>query len=339
MTLSPYWVTIEETPERAVLMNSKVVATHSGTRYKFYERKTKKEITFNEGMEAAKEMLVSRAPFSVDVFTRYAGIGKTEGYLHAYVNAMEGDVRVGAIDGVTQEFLRANWPPTLWRPPDRQAMVGAVWFSKEKSLVLMPLPERLPGNERRSIGEQGQWDYPGIYPSLAATDGKSAVGLIGLHGWGEPGGNIELACHWNLEDLRPTTLHPRWASTSRAHMVDGDVVVGTAWRGGGNPNAVLWTMGANEVKVLREYAHAYFSRKDIQAGATLWGSKRRAASWRGTRDSYVDLHALLPAGYRGSDAYWVDKQGTVFGIGEDAKGRRFGIEWKENPIHKILKSL
>jgi hypothetical protein len=69
----------------------------------------------------------------------------------------------------------------------------------------------------------------------------------------------------------------------------------------------------------------------VGSGARDGESHNRALAWRGTRESVVDLHALLPAGYRMGDslAKDVDVNGDIVGTAtEDVTQQTVAVLWR-----------
>jgi hypothetical protein len=52
-----------------------------------------------------------------------------------------------------------------------------------------------------------------------------------------------------------------------------------------------------------------------------------ARLWKGTADSAVDLHDLLPPGFTNSTAYSIDAAGNIYGLASDSNGVSHAVEW------------
>lgn len=340
MTLSPYWVEIQAAEQtsnandhRVVVMNEDVYAAKTRSQgVRFYERSTGKQLPFDEGITRASDVFRSRVFLDSRDLPLHFKLSPPKGALSAHINGFVEDVKVGTVNEIDYDALRILLPDnTRLGAKGNLASLPCVWIGDKQSLVILPLTDRPLREENRSNRDPGWWDYLNVRAEVGGTDGKSAVGLITA--WNDSGPFH--AAHWELETLTARNLNPRWATHSNAYAVDGDLVVGVAWQGEA-ARAILWEISSKRVIVLRENAHAHDVRGNLQVGDATFKGKYRAAAWRGTSESYIDLHATLPATVKWSRAYWIDKKGTMFGLAEDEKGRVVGVEWKENPIRKLL---
>lgn len=148
---------------------------------------------------------------------------------------------------------------------------------------------------------------------LRATDGERLVGSVEGR-----------AALWPTFASAPIDLHPAGCYSSEVAACDGEAVAGVAFRGT-KARAALWggSSSSSFVDLTPEgfqVGHVLAAAHGFQVGAVrdtdVTGSGMasladRAALWRGTAGSFVDLNALLPpeSGLQASKAYGLERQG------------------------------
>jgi len=156
------------------------------------------------------------------------------------------------------------------------------------------------------------------------ADGGLQVGYVA------DAAGVRHASVWSGSAASWVDLNPDGAEQSTAEDVDGDQVVGSAKVNGGG--ACLWNRaGDSWVWVglhpagLNEMSAAFAVHAGEQVGVVFNNDPYHAALWRGTADSYVDLHAFLPREFGESLAsgIWHDAEYTyVVGYGYNTKRQR-----------------
>lgn len=141
-------------------------------------------------------------------------------------------------------------------------------------------------------------------------------------------------------DLNPTNLVGRTSSIAYGTTSDGTIQVGfsSGTGTGNNSHATLWGSSANSAVDLNPAgvttSVAYDAGSDaagnpIEVGygnGTATGGKNQAFLWSGLATSFINLGALLPAGWT-SQASSIDSFGNIYGTGFNTANRPFAIEW------------
>jgi uncharacterized membrane protein len=100
--------------------------------------------------------------------------------------------------------------------------------------------------------------------------------------------------------------------------------------GYGDAGALLWHGTAGSVVKLSgglPNTAAYATNGSIQAGVYIPESEQRAIAWFGSAASRINLHDLLPPGFRASAATAIDADGAIYGYAVDADGQYHVIAW------------
>jgi hypothetical protein len=196
----------------------------------------------------------------------------------------------------------------------------------EPAFLAQAIGGRLP-----QVGDRRTRTNLAIY-DVAATDGDAVVGSVEFGERRNP-----YALYWEIGTDRCILLHPPQATSSRAYAVDKGTVGGMCAIQG-REFATVWF--ARQPVLLKENATVRDVRGDVQVGHAYKGLNAawdRAALWKGTPESYVDLHKLLPSRMKTSKAINIAEDGTIYGSGRDTKNHTVGIEWKPNPLYKPKK--
>jgi hypothetical protein len=136
------------------------------------------------------------------------------------------------------------------------------------------------------------------------------------------GGNVDLpqgrhAALWNGSASSWIDLSPTLSNSTVFAMVPG-VQVGEA--GVSHPHATLWT-GTPESRVDLNPPWAfgnsafYATTGEFHAGMFTQNGLEHAAVCLGTRESWIDLHALLPSTYTSSFARAIERDGDTLYVG------------------------
>lgn len=171
--------------------------------------------------------------------------------------------------------------------------------------TMVELPPAEAGNEAMAQGTDGAW----------------VVGRVGRTGG-------QRAALWPADGSRVIVLGDERSITEACAVADGEQV-GVRWTGKGNA-AALWRGDAASFVDLTPAGHqsgwargcargfqvGHVQVKDtLRSGSSSMASK--AALWRGSAASFVDLHALLPAPWNASSAGVVEVRDGVLRIAGD----------------------
>lgn len=157
------------------------------------------------------------------------------------------------------------------------------------------------------------------------------------YGTAAPTGHIERAVRWSGTAESMIELHPEGYDRSYIFDAQGGQQVGSAFHTQSfQTRAILWhgVPGSHVNLTPPGYtiASALGVANNVQAGyvGSLQTNDPRAAMWRGSAESFVDLHALLPAGYRSSIAWGIDPvTGDIVGSAYNTSMQRFeAIIWR-----------
>lgn len=141
-----------------------------------------------------------------------------------------------------------------------------------------------------------------------------------------------VAISWNIDRGTYVILHPAGATVSSALAVDRGTIGGYV-----DDQAALWR--GNVLTLLRRNAMVLDVRGEVQVGVTKRPGTAlgdRAALWRGTPESHLDLHSYLPRDFKTSVATHIGEDGTIYGWGRNLQSRLVGLEWKLNPVRAAL---
>ena len=143
---------------------------------------------------------------------------------------------------------------------------------------------------------------------------------------------VRHASLWNGSAETWVDLHPAGAEYSSAEDVDGEQVVGSAKEVNDQGHARLWYReGDTWVCVdlhphgLNERSAAFAVHGGEQVGIVFDNTPYHAALWRGTADSYVDLHTFLPRDFEWSMAVGISHDAVytyVVGYGWNSRRQR-----------------
>ena len=192
-------------------------------------------------------------------------------------------------------------------------------------------------------------------------DSSESLGTSGAQqvGWGIPNGGTLLggpshALLWRGSAASVVDLHPSGFDSSEALGTSGGQQVGWGVPTGGTFSrgpfhALLWRGSAGSVVDLHP-SRSKWGFVDSQALATSGGQQvgwggwglpgwnenhggpSHALLWRGSADSVVDLHLLLPQGFESSYALGIDATGDVVGFAstEGAIHTPYAFLWKRD---------
>lgn len=158
----------------------------------------------------------------------------------------------------------------------------------------------------------------GSEASASATDGAWVVGTVGQAGGAR-------AALWPADGSRVTVLGDSRSLSEASGVADGEQV-GVRWTGRGAAPA-LWRGTADSLVDLTpegyESGRAEGCARGYQAGHVKVKEKtrsgggsmaNRAALWNGDAESFLDLHAFLPAPWNASDASAIEVRDGVLRI-------------------------
>jgi hypothetical protein len=195
------------------------------------------------------------------------------------------------------------------------------------------------GNLDHAVLWAGNADsYIDINP--AGMTSSRAFGLDATHqvgsGGGSVTGNAEHALLWT-NGASAVDLHPAGFAASQAHTVHDGREVGIGYLSlGGNPHALLWNGASPDAVDLTPAfaagAVAYGVDAASVVGYTISSfNVQHAAYWSDSAASYIDLHALLPAGFISSQAYDIAADGTIYGTALDINNVYHSVSWTPVP--------
>jgi hypothetical protein len=149
-----------------------------------------------------------------------------------------------------------------------------------------------------------------------AVRGAGDVHLFATDGTRFAGSTQGRATLWPSLEAAPIDLTPEGLAMSEIQALDGDLQIGTVWKGW-CPRAAIWRGSAASFTDLTptgfeagsayDGAHGYqvgFVRVTDNAPGGTPGSDNRAVLWQGTADNWFDLNALLPAKKYNASAAW-----------------------------------
>lgn len=212
----------------------------------------------------------------------------------AYATSVQSLTGPSLQGGYINEFPLGDNIPALWRgtPESYVRMLPAGWWS----------------GAIKGVSDQVQVG--------------SAAGPIG-HG----------ACVWYGTPESALLIHPPGYAGSSAFAIGGSQVVGSAYVRGTTYHALLWVAPAWVWVDLNPtgatWSTAYDTNGRDQCGAIVTAGVMRATVWRGSPESFTDLHRLLPARmFRGSQARAIDVAGNILGHAEDMRGYSRIVLWR-----------
>jgi hypothetical protein len=173
--------------------------------------------------------------------------------------------------------------------------------------------------------------------SALDTDGTQQVGYAFYNRPNTPPYHAVL---WHGAGNPPVDLHP---NANFSHSFATSTADGQQGGYGWGPatdddlHALLWKGSAASVVDLNPPGFYSSSINAVRGGIQVGGGGRYsdghgvALAWRGTPTSVIDLHALLPAGYRLSNsiAKDIDENGNIVGLAtEDSTQQTVAVVWK-----------
>jgi hypothetical protein len=168
----------------------------------------------------------------------------------------------------------------------------------------------------------GNWSYTQLSTPYGA-EGRQA-GAHAVYGGKEYGSwsyrgvqyDGSHACMWSGSQASLVGMEPPGSTSSGISAAHVGQQGGSATFAG-NSHAVLWSGDAQSAVDVHPAGSATSSISDIHTGIQVGTSDNRAGIWRGSADSFVDLHAFLPASFLSSSAadVYVDRRGAISVVG------------------------
>jgi hypothetical protein len=183
-------------------------------------------------------------------------------------------------------------------------------------------PPAMPGLRARDVGLLWR---DGSTPATLTADGD--VKLLATDGTRVAGSVKGRAMYWPSINAAPIDLTPAGMTMSEVQDLDGDLQVGTAWKGF-RARAGCWRGTAasfvdltpkgyqtsSAFGAVRGYQVGFVRAKDTTRDGS-GGSDNRAVIWQGASDRWFNLNALLPsAKYNASTALAIDIRGDVLQV-------------------------
>jgi hypothetical protein len=139
---------------------------------------------------------------------------------------------------------------------------------------------------------------------------------------------------WSGEAESYQDLNPSGFAQSFGFGIDANQQVGSGrLEGQSDTHALLWNGSAQSVIDLDPEGFDFTVASDVWGGiqvgygfGPVTNHEQNALLWRGEAESYVNLHAFLPAGFSYSAAYSIDEFGVVTGAASGESGT-YAVRW------------
>lgn len=142
-----------------------------------------------------------------------------------------------------------------------------------------------------------------LHPAGVSNSGAAALDAGRQYGWIHTPypGPVQHAAMWSGSATTFVDLHPPGTSRSAIAGAGGGQQVGTAHTGD-IAHAGLWSDSVASFVDLNPDGASSSQASDCAGGLQVGSAFGHAALWRGSADSYLDLHTALGAAYSGSTA-------------------------------------
>ncbi len=219
--------------------------------------------------------------------------------------------------------------------------VGFVIESPWPSPTRNPLGPRLAAAWAGSAASYVNLNPPGYLSSVVSgTNGRFLVG------WGRKAGKPNCALLWRSEGPGATVLKcgPGFDGGKALAISSGGTIVGFGRVAKRLPRALMWTSPTKRAVDITPLGYrtsqcTYAAGRYLVGWASVGktGGMPRAVLWLKSGRHFVDLQALLTAGYDTSCAWSVDRNGDVVGAArKQSTGLDVAVEWM--PLHRASRT-
>jgi hypothetical protein len=270
----------------------------------------------------------------------YVSLHPGAGYTGSTARAVDGSTQAGGVFGSATGFQEhaVTWSGT----PESMLDINPAGYFYSRI-------NGAAGGKQVGYGNPGAGDVALLWSGTAASavnlnpsgfsqsqaNGVGGSQQVGF-GSGTATSNKFHALLWTGTAASKVDLNPAGWVESVAYATNGSQQVGYGIQNvGGSAHALLWSGNSTAVDLTPAgftTANAYGISGSFQVGnavhPTLTGNQYHAMLWNSTAASYIDLHALLPAGvYVRSDALGIAPNGDVIGSAVTPGGQAHAILW------------